>query len=117
MLELKNISKTYRTKNGVTQRALNDVSLSFPESGLVFIVGRSGGGKSTLLNMIATLDTPDRGDILLYGNSFTKFTRSQLDSYRNTYVGVVFQEYNLLPTLTLRQNTALALGLQSKQDD
>ena len=117
MLELKNVSKTYRTKNGVTRRALNDVSLSFPESGLVFIVGRSGGGKSTLLNMIATLDTPDRGDILLYGNSFTKFTRAQLDSYRNTYVGVVFQEYNLIPTLTLRQNTALALGLQSKQDD
>lgn len=117
MLELRNISKTYRTKNGVTQRALNDVSLSFPDKGLVFIVGRSGGGKSTLLNMIAALDTPDRGEIFLFGNSFSNFSRSQLDSYRNTYVGVVFQDYNLLPTLNVKQNIALALGLQSKTDD
>lgn len=113
MLELKNISKTYRSKNGVTHRALNDVSLSFGEKGLVFIVGRSGGGKSTLLNMIAALDRPDRGEILLYGNSFRDFNNAKLDSYRNTYIGVVFQDYNLIPTLTVYQNIALALGLQS----
>lgn len=115
MLQLKNISKTYRSKNGVTHRALNDVSLSFGETGLVFIVGRSGGGKSTLLNMIAALDRPDRGEILLYGNSFRDFNNSKLDSYRNTYIGVVFQEYNLIPTLTVYQNIALALGLQSNE--
>ncbi|MBQ7699751.1 MAG: ABC transporter ATP-binding protein/permease [Clostridia bacterium] len=115
MLELKNISKTYRSKNGVTHRALNDVSLSFGEKGLVFIVGRSGGGKSTLLNMIAALDRPDRGEILLYGNSFRDFNNSKLDSYRNTYIGVVFQEYNLIPTLTVYQNIALSLGLQNNE--
>lgn len=117
MLELKNISKTYRSKNGVTHRALNDVSLSFGETGLVFIVGRSGGGKSTLLNIIAALDKADRGDMLLYGNSFKDFSSSKLDSYRNTYIGVVFQDYNLLPTLTVYQNIALALGLQSAESD
>ena len=116
MLELKNISKTYRSKNGVTHRALNDVSLSFGQCGLVFIVGRSGGGKSTLLNMIAALDRPDRGEILLYGNSFRDFNNSKLDSYRNTYIGVVFQDYNLIPTLTVYQNIALALGLQSNEN-
>ncbi len=113
MLELKNISKTYRSKNGVTHRALNDVSLSFGETGLVFIVGRSGGGKSTLLNVIAALDKADRGEILLYGNSFKDFSSAKLDSYRNTYIGVVFQDYNLLPTLTVYQNIALSLGLQN----
>ena len=115
MLELKNISKTYRSKNGVTHRALNDISLSFGQTGLVFIVGRSGGGKSTLLNMIAALDRPDRGEILLYGNSFRDFNNAKLDSYRNTYIGVVFQDYNLIPTLTVYQNIALALGLQSNE--
>ena len=117
MLELKKISKTYRTKNGVTHRALNDVSLSFGETGLVFIVGRSGGGKSTLLNVIAALDKPDRGEILLYGNSFKDFNGAKLDSYRNTYIGVVFQDYNLLPTLTVYQNIALSLGLQGVTSD
>ena len=117
MLELKNISKTYRSKNGVTHRALNDISLSFGETGLVFIVGRSGGGKSTLLNIIAALDRADRGDMLLYGNSFKDFNSAKLDSYRNTYIGVVFQDYNLLPTLTVYQNIALALGLQSAESD
>ncbi len=117
MLQLKNISKTYRTKNGVTHRALNDVTLSFGDKGLVFIVGRSGGGKSTLLNIIAALDKPDRGELLLFGNSFKDFSDAKLDSYRNTYIGVVFQDYNLIPTLNVRQNIALALGLQSAESD
>ena len=115
MLQLKNISKTYRTKNGATHRALNNVSLRFGEKGLVFIVGRSGGGKSTLLNMIAALDRPDSGEMLLYGNSFSKFSKADYDSYRNTFVGVIFQEYNLLKTLTVYQNIALATGLQHNE--
>lgn len=115
MLELKNISKTYRSKNGVTCRALNNVSLSFEETGLVFIVGKSGGGKSTLLNIIGALDRADRGAMLLYGNDFTSFSNAQLDAYRNTYVGTVFQEYNLLPTLNAKSNVSLALGMQGKR--
>lgn len=117
MLELRNIYKTYRTKHGVTHRALNNVSLSFEETGLVFIVGKSGGGKSTLLNMIAALDKPDRGEILLWGNSFSSFRQSQYDAYRNTYIGVIFQEYNLIPALTVYQNISLSLGLQGHQSD
>ncbi len=117
MLQLKNISKTYRTKSGATHRALNNVSLRFGEKGLVFIVGRSGGGKSTLLNMIAALDKPDSGEMLLYGNSFSAFTKSDYDSYRNTFIGVIFQEYNLLKTLTVRENISLALGLQHNESD
>ena len=60
LLELKNIQKTYSTKNGVTFRALNNVSLTFESSGLVYIVGASGSGKSTLLNVIGGLDSYDR---------------------------------------------------------
>lgn len=117
MLELKNVYKTYRSKNGVTHRALNNVTLTFDETGLVFIVGKSGGGKSTLLNMIGALDKPDRGEMLLYKNSFSKFTASDYDSYRNTHIGVIFQEYNLIKTLTVYENIALSLGLRKEKTD
>ena len=66
MLKLKNISKTYSTKDGVTHRALNNISLEFESKGLVFILGKSGSGKSTLLNIIGGLDSFDRGEIYLY---------------------------------------------------
>lgn len=115
MLDLKNIYKTYRSKNGVTHRALNNVSLSFGETGLVFIVGKSGGGKSTLLNVIGALDKPDRGEMSLYNNSFSSFSNADYDSYRNTFVGVIYQEYNLIKTLTVYENIALSLGLQGEK--
>jgi ABC-type lipoprotein export system ATPase subunit len=70
MLRLKNISKTYSTKDGVTHRALNNINLSFEEKGLVFILGKSGSGKSTLLNIIGGLDSFDLGEIYLYKKKF-----------------------------------------------
>ncbi len=117
MLEVKNLVKCYSTKGGVTVKALDDVSVKFPETGMVFLLGRSGSGKSTLLNVSGGLDKPDSGEIIVKGRSSKDFSTADFDSYRNTYVGFVFQEYNILNEFTVEQNIALALQLQSKPND
>ncbi len=117
MLELKNISKTYKPKKGVPVRALKDISLSFEDSGMVFLLGKSGSGKSTLLNLIGGLDFADSGEIIIDGKSSREFKQSDFDSYRNTYVGFVFQEYNILNEFSVGENITLALELQSQKSN
>ena len=117
MLEVKNLVKEYKTKGGATVRALADVSINFPEKGMVFLLGKSGSGKSTLLNVAGGLDRPDSGEIIVKGRSSKDFSASDFDSYRNTCVGFVFQEYNILNEFTIEQNIALALQLQNKKND
>ena len=117
MLEIKNLCKTYKTKGGVITKALDDVSLVFPEKGLVFLLGKSGSGKSTLLNMIGGLDRPDSGEIIVKGRSSKNFSQADFDSYRNTYIGFIFQEYNVLNEFNIEQNISLALQLQGKKND
>lgn len=117
MLELININKTYKTKNGVTHRALIDVNLYFEATGLNFIVGKSGSGKSTLLNIIGGLDTPNSGDISILGNSLKMLSGEQADSYRNSLVGFIFQDFNLIDNLTIKENILLSLNLQKRKDD
>lgn len=117
MLEIKNVYKTYSSKNGVTHRALENVSLKFNKSGLIFILGKSGSGKSTLLNLIGGLDNYDRGEIIFNGKSFNSFNESDYDYYRNTCVGFVFQDFNLLNNLTVYENVSLALDLQDIDDE
>ena len=117
MLEVKNLTKIYSGKGGVTVRALDDVSVVFPETGMVFLLGKSGSGKSTLLNVIGGLDKPDGGEVIVKGKSSREFSGSDFDSYRNTFIGFVFQEYNILNEFTIEQNIALALQLQSKPND
>ena len=117
MIEVKNISKTYKSKGGVITKALDNVSIKFPEKGLVFLLGKSGSGKSTLLNMIGGLDYPDSGEIIVKGRSSSSFSRSDFDSYRNTYIGFIFQEYNILEEFNIEQNIALALQLQGKKSN
>lgn len=115
MLELKHICKTYRPKKGVPVKALNDVSVKFDETGMVFILGKSGCGKSTLLNCIGGLDTFDSGEIIIKGKSSKEFSGSDFDSYRNTFIGFIFQEYNILTEFNIEKNIALALELQGKK--
>lgn len=117
MLEVKNLVKTYSTKGGVIVKALDDVSVKFPEKGMVFLLGRSGSGKSTLLNVSGGLDKPGSGEIIVKGRSSKDFSEADFDSYRNTYVGFIFQEYNILNEFTVEQNIALALQLQNKPND
>ena len=117
MLEIKNLTKIYRTKGGADVRALDDVSLTFGDTGMVFLLGKSGSGKSTLLNLIGGLDRPDGGEIIVKGRGSKTFSTSDFDSYRNTFVGFIFQEYNILNEFTVEDNIALALELQGKPKD
>lgn len=115
MLEIRNVTKTYRSKTGECVKALDNVSVSFPESGMVFILGKSGSGKSTLLNAIGGLDSIDSGEFLIMGKSSKDFVGSDFDAYRNTFIGFIFQEYNVLDEFTVGANIALALELQGKK--
>lgn len=115
MLELKHISKTYKTSKGVKTQALKNINLKFPKKGLVFVLGKSGSGKSTLLNIIGGLDQADEGEIIINGKSSKDFSQADYDSYRNTYVGFIFQEFNLMDEYTIEKNIALALQLQQKE--
>lgn len=117
MLEVRNLSKIYKSKKGAEVRALDDVSIQFPEKGMVFLLGKSGSGKSTLLNVCGGLDAPTEGEILVKGRSSKAFSQSDFDSYRNTYVGFIFQEYNILNEFSVEDNIALALELQGKPKD
>ena len=115
MLEIRNLTKVYRSKTGESVRALDDVSVSFPESGMVFILGKSGSGKSTLLNIMGGLDSYDSGEFIIKGKSSKNFAGSDFDAYRNTFIGFIFQEYNVLDDFTVGANIALALELQGKK--
>ena len=117
MLEVRNLTKIYSGKGGVTVKALDDVSVVFPETGMVFLLGKSGSGKSTLLNVAGGLDKPDGGEVIVKGKSSKDFSGSDFDSYRNTFIGFVFQEYNILNEFTIEQNIALALQLHSTPND
>lgn len=117
MLELKNIYKKYATKKGVEVHALKDVSIVFGQTGLVFVTGKSGSGKSTLLNLIGGLDIYDSGDIIINNKSSNDFKQRDFDSYRNTMVGFIFQEYNILDEFNVAQNIGLALALQGQKVD
>lgn len=117
MIELKNVNKTYKSRKSTNTKALNDVSLNFDDKGMTFILGKSGSGKSTLLNIIGGLDKYDTGDMLVLGKSTKDFNQKDFDSYRNTYVGFVFQEFNILEDYDVYENIVLALQLQQKEID
>jgi len=112
MLEIRNLCKTYKTKKGAPVKAIDNVSLKFSKTGMVFLLGKSGSGKSTLLNIIGGLDNADSGEILVKGESTNNFKQSHFDSYRNTYIGFIFQDYNLLDDFSVGANIALAMELQ-----
>ncbi len=117
MLEVKNLSKTYKPKKGIPVKALDNINLKFSEKGMVFLTGRSGSGKSTLLNLLGGLDVCDpSGELIIKGLSSNRFKKQDYDSYRNTYIGFVFQEYNLLDDFTVGANIGLALELQGEKN-
>ena len=117
MLSVKNLVKIYKPKKAEPVRALNGVSIDFADTGLVFLLGKSGSGKSTLLNAIGGLDSFDEGEIIIKGKSSKEFTQSDFDSYRNTFIGFIFQEYNILENFTVEKNLELAIELQGKKPD
>ena len=110
MLQVKNIEKYYGSKNNVT-KALDRVSFDVADGEFIAIMGASGSGKTTLLNCISTIDTVSAGDILLDGESIAELSESELARFRRERLGFVFQDFNLLDTLTIEENIGLALTL------
>ena len=110
MLQVKNIEKYYGSKNNVT-KALDRVSFDVADGEFIAIMGASGSGKTTLLNCISTIDTVSAGDILLDGENIAELPASKLAKFRRERLGFVFQDFNLLDTLTIEENIGLALSL------
>ncbi len=110
MLKLVNIKKSYQTKDFI-QHALNGVSISFRENEFASILGASGSGKTTMLNIIGGLDQYDEGDLVIDGVSTRDYKEKNWDTYRNNRVGFVFQSYNLIPHQSVLSNVELALTL------
>lgn len=110
MLELKQITKTYEVAD-TKQKALNKINIKFRQNEFVSILGQSGSGKTTMLNIIGGLDKYTSGDLIINGVSTKNYTDRDWDTYRNHRVGFVFQSYNLIPHQTALENVELALTL------
>ena len=110
MLSLENITKSY-TVGDFTQEALKGISLKFRENEFVAILGSSGSGKTTCLNVIGGLDQYDSGDLIINGKSTKKFKDEDWDAYRNNSVGFIFQSYNLITHLSILTNVELGMTL------
>ena len=112
MLQLKHIFKSYKVGDNVTH-ALDDVTISFRDQEFVAILGPSGSGKTTMLNVIGGLDRYDKGDLIINGKSTKNFKETDWDAYRNNTVGFIFQNYNLIPHLSIIANVELGMDLSS----
>ncbi|MEY8388497.1 ABC transporter ATP-binding protein [Oscillospiraceae bacterium 38-13] len=110
MLQVRNIVKYYGNRNNVT-RALDHVSFDVADGEFMAIMGASGSGKTTLLNCAATIDTVSAGEILLDGVNIADLSGRELARFRRERLGFVFQDFNLLDTLTVEENIGLALAL------
>ena len=111
-LKLDHIRKFYGNQGNVT-KAINDISFSVSEGEFVGIMGASGSGKTTLLNCISTIDTVSAGHIYLDGTDVTEIKEKALARFRRENLGFVFQDFNLLDTLTVSENIALALTINN----
>ena len=112
MLEVDHLQKIYTTRFGASQvQALTDVTFSVEKGEYVAIMGESGSGKTTLLNILAALDKPTRGEVRLNGKLLSSISEKALSAFRRDNLGFVFQDFNLLDTLTIEENIALALTI------
>ncbi len=103
LLTVKNVKKVYTTRFGTVRvQALNDVNFSVEEGEYVAIMGESGSGKTTLLNILASLDTATSGQVLLNGQEISRVSQKDLCAFRRDHLGFVFQDFNLLDTMSLR---------------
>ena len=116
MIQVKNLKRTYISKKKVQSRGLVDVSFDLPSKGFVIVLGKSGSGKSTLLNLLGKLDEKTEGKIYIDGKDMDTFTKEEIDFYRSTYCGFIFQDYQLINELTVKENIALSLELISDNE-
>src|SRR5690606_36049103 len=110
IVDAKQIKKVFGSKGNVFT-AIDGIDLTVQEGEFVGIMGPSGAGKSTLLNMLATIDEPTSGEIIIDGTSITNMNEENLSAFRRNKLGFIFQDYNLLDTLTVKENIVLPLAL------
>jgi len=113
VIRLEHVTKAYE-EAGKQRVVLNDVSLSFGCGEFVVLLGKSGSGKSTLLNLIGGIDTPTAGDVWIDGQAITRMNDTERTLFRRRNIGFVFQAFNLIPTLTVRENVMLPLELAGR---
>ncbi len=116
ILEVRNLSKIYG-KGENTVRAVDNISFSVEEGEFLAIIGASGSGKSTLLHMIGGVDNPSSGEIIIDGADIARFNADKLAIFRREKVGIIYQFYNLIPVLTVRENITLPCDLGKKKID
>ena len=116
ILKIQNVSKIYST-DGIEVRALRSLSLSIEDGEFTAIAGPSGSGKTTLLNIISGLDTPTSGQALLAGKPISTMKGSELSDFRRDHIGFIFQAYNLIPVLTVKENIEYIMLLQGIQEN
>ena len=114
ILTVNNIEKYYGGKSNIT-KAIDNISFTIDKGEFVGIMGPSGSGKTTLLNCISTIDTVTTGNIIINGYDITKLKSKKLENFRKNELGFIFQDFNLLDTLTAYENIALALTIQGKK--
>ena len=115
MIKIINVSKVYGSQNN-SQTAIDNLSLTLPSKGMIFVIGESGSGKSTLLNLIGGLDSITSGDIVIDGNNLTDLDDAELVNYRSSYIGFVFQDYSLIQDMNIYNNIKLSLDIIGEKD-
>lgn len=113
VIELKNLKKVYNEKT-VPVHAVNNVSLSINAGEFTAIVGASGSGKTTLLNLIGGIDKPTEGEVVINGKVVSSLSEKELTKFRRDNIGFVFQQYNLLPVLTAKENVEFVMEMQNR---
>lgn len=116
ILKIESIEKYYGNKSSLT-KAINNISLQVEKGEFVAIMGASGSGKTTLLNCISTIDKVTSGNIYVAGRNITNLNGKELNKFRREELGFIFQDFNLLDTLTAYENIALALSIQGVKPD
>ena len=114
MIKVQDLTKIYKSKNRTNCMALDHISFTLPDNGMVFVLGKSGSGKSTLLNLLGGLDEFEEGEIFFEDEKLSAFTQTDFYDYRCRHIGFVFQDFHLLEELTVEQNVALVLDLESR---
>ena len=109
LIEAKALSRTYSQKNRPPVKALDGIDFKVSAGEFVAVVGRSGSGKTTLLNLLGALDRPTSGQIIFEGKNLSDFSNSELAIFRREKIGFIFQTFNLLPALTVKENIETAL--------
>ncbi len=116
MIEVKELTKIYKSRKSGTCTALDRIGFTLPDKGFVFVIGKSGSGKTTLLSLLGGLDTVTSGEILENGRHIEAFGLGEQVAYRNSTVGFIFQDFHLIDDLTVFENVALALELQGEEE-